>query len=78
MAIYEALKDDYMRVPSTPEEWTKIAYGFAKNWNFPNCIGALDEKHVVMKKQHHSDSTLNNYKRQESIVLMAAVDAERR
>ena len=76
VAIYEALKDEYMTVPSTPEEWTKIADGFAKNWNFPNCIGALDGKHVVMRKPHHSGSTFHNYKGQKSIVLMAAVNAE--
>ena len=76
MAVYEALKDDYMHVPSTPEEWTKIDDGFAKNWNFPNCIGALDGKHVVMRKPHHSGSTFHNYKGQKSIVLMAAVNAE--
>jgi hypothetical protein len=43
-----------------------IANKFQDKWNFPNCIGALDGKHV----------TLRNYKNSFSIVLMALVDAD--
>lgn len=31
------------------EDWKKIATGFANKYNFPNYIGAVDEKHVVMQ-----------------------------
>lgn len=33
-------------VPSTSEEWSAIASGFDKRWNFPNCIGPMDGKHI--------------------------------
>ena len=77
-AIYQVLKDDYLTVPSTSEEWLDIAKGFSELWNFPNCIGAIDGKHIVMRKPHHAGSMYHNYKGQESIVLMAIVDAQQR
>jgi len=28
------------------EKWIKIAKGFNENANYPNCIGAIDGKHI--------------------------------
>lgn len=38
----------YKRVLFTPTEngWRDIAQEFLNKWHFPNCIGALDGKHV--------------------------------
>ena len=41
------LGDVYLRTPSTQEEWKAVAKGFYENWNYPNCIGAVDGKHEV-------------------------------
>jgi len=46
-AIFKMLRPIYMKVPSTQEEWKVIADEFLMKWNYPNCIGALDGKHVV-------------------------------
>ena len=62
--------------PTTKEEWLHIAELFESQWNFPNCIGALDGKHVVMKQPENTDSCFFNYKGTFSIVLMALVDAD--
>ncbi|XP_055630744.1 uncharacterized protein LOC129771282 [Toxorhynchites rutilus septentrionalis] len=75
-AIYSALKDDYIKVPSTSDDWNNIALKFHSKWNFPKCLGAIDGKHILVQAPEHSGSYYYNYKGQHSIVLMASVDAE--
>ena len=48
-AIYEVYNDEYMKCPSTPEEWREVAKGFYERWQFPNTIGSLDGKHIRTK-----------------------------
>lgn len=74
-AIWSVLKDEYVRTPSTVEEWLEVAEGFEQQWNFPHCLGAVDGKHVVMVAPPNSGSVYFNYKHTHSIVLMAICDA---
>uniref|UniRef100_A0A8C1RJU9 DDE Tnp4 domain-containing protein n=1 Tax=Cyprinus carpio TaxID=7962 RepID=A0A8C1RJU9_CYPCA len=71
--IWKKLQPLYMPIPST-DDWRKIADGFQERWQFPNCTGALDGKHVVIQAPSNSGSTFYNYKGGFSIVLMALVD----
>lgn len=49
-AIITILGPIYLKTPTTAEEWSKIADNFEQSWQFPNCIGAIDGKHISIKK----------------------------
>lgn len=63
------------QMPKTEEEWEAVSKGFEDSWNFPNCIGAIDGKHVTIRKPPGSGSFYYNYKKSFSIVLLALVDS---
>ena len=67
-----------LQFPSSEEQWRTIADGFNTRWQFPNCIGAVDGKHIVMQAVPGAGSEYYNYKSTQSIVLMAMVDANYR
>ncbi len=73
-AIWDVLLPDFIPAPST-EDWHGIAEGSSHRWNFPNCIGAMDGKHVVIQAPPNSGSLYYNYKGTFSLVLLAVVDA---
>ncbi|KAE8740687.1 hypothetical protein FOCC_FOCC013779 [Frankliniella occidentalis] len=74
-ALYTVLKGTYLRFPESHEEWQNIAFECGSRWNFYNCIGAMDGKHILIEPPIKSGSTYYNYKCQFSIVLLAIVDA---
>lgn len=51
-----------MQLPKTEEEWEAVSRLFNKRWLFPNCIGAVDGKHVVMVAPANVGSVFYNYK----------------
>jgi len=64
-----------LQIPQTDVEWKAVAEAFWQQWNFPNCIGAIDGKHVHILLPPNSGSVYYNYKSFNSIVLLALVDA---
>lgn len=41
---------------STSQEWELNANEFESKWNFPNCISAIDGKHISIRNQTRSGS----------------------
>ena len=63
-----------MSLPDSKEKWLSVAKEFEEKWQFPNCVGAIDGKHVPLINPFNSGSTYFNYKRFFSIALLALVD----
>ena len=47
-AIIEVYMEECIQPPMTPATWEEVAEGFSKRWNFHNCLGAVDGKHVAI------------------------------
>ena len=61
----------YLKVPSTEEKWLSIAEKFECHWQYPNAIGAIDRKHVVIWIPSHGGLHYYNYKHSHSVILIA-------
>ena len=75
-AIIEEFKPEVLKCPTTREEWRLVADGFLTRWNVNHGCGALDGKHVRVKKPPKSGSNYFNYKKYFSILMLALVDAD--
>lgn len=73
-AIWKIMKGKHMSSPSV-SDFENISQGLYENWNFPNCIGSIDGKHIRIKCPKKSGSMFFNYKQFFSIVLLAVADA---
>lgn len=46
--IWKCLKDTVF-INNNEESWQNVADNFERLWNYPNCIGAIDGKHVTLQ-----------------------------
>lgn len=73
-AIWKTLVTTHMPEP-TAAQFKTIAVEFWKKWQFPNCIGCIDGKHMRIKRPPKSGSMYYNYKNFFSIGMLALTDA---
>lgn len=50
--IWDCLHEDYLPIP-TEESWKNIAEQFEMKWQFPNCVGAIDGKHIRIQVKYY-------------------------
>ncbi|XP_073404157.1 uncharacterized protein [Dendrobates tinctorius] len=74
-ALWDVLCPEFLPLP-TAEKWLQISDKFWAVCNFPNCLGAVDGKHIRITKPARSGSEYYNYKKYFSTVLMAIADAD--
>ncbi|GLG96943.1 uncharacterized protein GBIM_03812 [Gryllus bimaculatus] len=74
-AVWKIMQPLFLPEP-TKEQWESIEVGFDRKWQFPHCIGAIDGKHVVIKKTGKTGSSYLNYKHTLSVVVMAIADSD--
>ncbi|XP_069588139.1 uncharacterized protein [Ranitomeya imitator] len=74
-ALWDNLREEFLPIP-TQEIWHANAQKFHKVCDFPNCIGAVDGKHIRITKPSRSGSLFYNYKKYFSTVLMAIAGAD--
>ena len=60
--LWEELQKDYMPTPTT-EQWHKQAKDFENLWQFPNCVGAVDGKHINIQAPANSGLFFFKYKK---------------
>ena len=60
----------YSSVLSTEEQWLSFTEKFESRWQYPNAIGAVDGKYVVIHKRIHGGSCYYKYKHTHSPILM--------
>lgn len=73
-AIWKTLVKTHMPHP-TAEDFQKIASDFWRKWQFPNCMGCIDGKHIRIKRPAKSGSMYYCYKHYFSVGLLALTDA---
>ena len=57
--IIESFMEEYMSLPDSKEKWLSVAKEFEEKWQFPNCVGAIDGKHVPLINPFNSGSTFS-------------------
>ena len=77
-ALWNALSPEYVKMPSNEREWLSVNVQYEKMWIFPNCIGTINGKHVVIQAPKCVGSSHFNYKGAHSIALLAVCDTHYR
>lgn len=77
IALRQVLQPLYLPEPTTAD-WRRIAFEFEDLCNFPNCIGAIDGKHIKIEAPANSGTMFHNCMGGFSTVLLAVCDARYR
>ena len=76
IAIYEFLKDPYLKSPPSVNDWKYISERFKEVWNFSHVVGTIDGKDLRIECPTLSGTLYHNCKGVFNIVLLAVCDAD--
>ncbi|KAG5866591.1 hypothetical protein JTB14_018440 [Gonioctena quinquepunctata] len=71
--LWDKLQPLYLEPPSV-QDFENISKGFYERWNMPNCLGALDGKHVMIQCPAFSGSEFFSYKKSFRKPIIANLD----
>lgn len=63
--VCEAIYDEFASecIPTfNNENWVDTANKYHEKWNFPNCVGSIDGKHIAIRCPPDASSLFFNYK----------------
>lgn len=49
LILWRTLQPEVLAFPDTVEAWNVLINDFNEKWQFPNCFGSIDGKHVLMQ-----------------------------
>ena len=75
-ALVDELVPVFVKTPSSEQEWLEISRKFETRWNYPHALGAIDGKHVTIRKPSNAGSYYYNYKHTHLIILLAIAGLE--
>ena len=61
----------FVKTPSSEQGWLEISKKFETRWNYLHALGAIDGKHVTIRKPSSAGSYYHNYKYTHSIIPLA-------
>ena len=67
-----------VQFPSTEDEFFQISKGFFDMFQFPDCVGAVDDTHVKIQKPRVDPVSYFDYKKAYSVHLQAVCDSKTR
>ena len=66
----------FVKTPSSKQEWLEISKKFETRRNYPHALGAMDGKHVTIRRPSNAGSYYYNYRHTHSIILLAIAGPE--
>lgn len=72
--LWNTFQPIHMAIP-TIADFLTISQQFYEKWDFSNCLGAIDGRHIARRSLHNQDRFTKTTKNLFSVVLQAVVDA---